>query len=408
MALSGNTRELSLADLILVKAHDGNNYRVRLTGPAGDGVLLLKGGRVVHASYGALPALDAAYLLVTEEALDYKLEADIEVPGQTIDLGAQELLMEAMRRYDEGILRRPKPVPVNVGAGVSSRREPPRPRSYDARKSPEAEALRRATGRVIFTEPDGGVVRAPKRSGLRLAAPVALLLAVALGYTGWRLGWLTPVRYRNPVRLSDLEGPRDALPVLLSGGPALAPKDSDANFHPTVLYRIRIDRRGKVYPLRPHESRPELRPFEERAAEALATYRFRPALREGLAVPVEMNWPVDFVRAPEPSPTPVPVDEQYFTDLSDRLPELVEGEPPIAPGRLLPKIRCRVLVTEEGSVAEARVLDSRPDRSEYEARLLEAVRNYRFTPGVREGQAVPTWTELTVEFRPPGPRPPNE
>jgi hypothetical protein len=45
MALSGNTRELSLADLILLKAHDPGSYRLRLSGPAAD----------------------AAYLLVTEE-----------------------------------------------------------------------------------------------------------------------------------------------------------------------------------------------------------------------------------------------------------------------------------------------------------------------------------------------------
>ncbi|MGH9337835.1 MAG: DUF4388 domain-containing protein, partial [Vicinamibacteria bacterium] len=152
MALSGNTRELSLADLILVKAHDSGSYRLRLTGPAGDGLLVIRSGRVVHAAYGELPAPDAAYLLVTEESVDFRVEADVEIPAQTVDFSAQELLIEAMRRFDEGVLKRPKPISVTMGtgvSGVSSRREPPRPRSHESRKSPEAEALRRATGRVL-------------------------------------------------------------------------------------------------------------------------------------------------------------------------------------------------------------------------------------------------------------------
>ncbi len=154
MALSGNTRELSLADLILVKAQDPGNFRLRLSGPAGDGLLLIRSGRVVHAAYGELPAADAAYLLVTEEAVDFNVEANVDIPGETVNFSAQELLMEAMRRFDEGVLKKPKSVAVTMGSGVSTRRTPPRPRSHDVRKSPEAEALRRAMGHFLFAEPE--------------------------------------------------------------------------------------------------------------------------------------------------------------------------------------------------------------------------------------------------------------
>ncbi len=57
MALSGNTREFSLADLIVVKAQDPRSHRLTLSGPAGDGLLLIESGRIVHAAYGELPAL---------------------------------------------------------------------------------------------------------------------------------------------------------------------------------------------------------------------------------------------------------------------------------------------------------------------------------------------------------------
>ena len=89
MALSGNTREFSLAGLIVVKAQDPRNHCLTLSGPAGDGLLLIESGRIVHAAYGELPPLDAAHVLVTEQNVDFEVEADAEIPGHTLDLGAQ-------------------------------------------------------------------------------------------------------------------------------------------------------------------------------------------------------------------------------------------------------------------------------------------------------------------------------
>ena len=403
MALSGNTRELSLADLILVKAHDPGSYRLRLSGPAGDGLLLIRGGRVVHAAYGELPAADAAYLLVTEEAVDFKVEADVDIPGQTVNFSAQELLMEAMRRFDEGVLRRPKSVGVTMGSGVSSRREPPRPRSHEARKSPEAEALRRAMGHFLFAEPETPISTMRRRSMLLWALPLGVAVVVGLVVTAFRTGTITSSSHREVVRLSDLGGPRDALPILLSGGPAIAPADEDSNVRPTILYRIRIDREGMVHPQRPRETREGLARFEAAASEALKTYRFAPAVREGVPVPIEINWPVDFIRRREASPTAVPVDVLYFTDpLLDKKPALIEGEPPESPlptSPRRPKIDCRVLIDEQGNVAEASIPTPRPGNELFETAVLDAVRSYRFEPGRREGQIVPTWMSLTVEFR---------
>jgi TonB family protein len=402
MALSGNTRELSLADLILVKAHDPGSYRLRLSGPAGDGLLLIRGGRVVHAAYGELPAADAAYLLVTEEAVDFKVEADVEIPAQTMNFSAQELLMEAMRRFDEGVLKRPKPVQVTMGTSVSRRREPPRPRSHEARKSPETEALRRALGGVLFAEPETPLSTMRRRSMLLWTLPVGIALVLGLLVAGFRTGTFSSAAPREYVHRSDLGAPRDALPILLSGGPAVAPSDAETSLHPTILYRIRIDREGNVHPQSPLEPRKDRAAFEAAASEALKTYRFSPAVREGVVVPIEINWPVDFVWRREPSPTPVPVDESFLTDpLLDRKPALVEGEPPASPlpGPLRPKIQCRILIDERGNVTEASIVESQSGREVYEKAALDAVRSYRFEPGRREGQVVPTWKIEVVQFR---------
>jgi hypothetical protein len=402
MALAGNTRELSLADLILVKAHDPGNFRLRLNGPAGDGLLLMRGGRIVHASYGELPAADAAYLLVTEEGVDFEVQSDVEIQGQTLDLSAQELLLESMRRFDEGILKRPKPISIGVSTRIQQRREPPRPRSRETRRSPEAEALRRATGSVLFAEPESAISQVKKRStALLWILPLGAAVLAALLIGGRRVGWVSSQEYRDPVQVSDLDGPRDALPVLVSGGPGVAPPD--ASVLPTIVYRILVDVEGRVHPERPQQRREGFEAFETAAAEALKTYRFSPALREGVAVPVRLNWPVDFIRRRQPGPTPVPVDAIHFDETSDALPRLLEGQPPANPlpgrRRIPPKIHCRILVDVEGRVAEASVVDPQTGLAPYEAAALDAVRGYVFAPGRREKVLVPTLMDWFVEFR---------
>ncbi|MGH9318280.1 MAG: energy transducer TonB, partial [Vicinamibacteria bacterium] len=235
------------------------------------------------------------------------------------------------------------------------------------------------------------------------AIPLGIAAVAALALTAVRFGLFSSASHREPVRVSDLGAPRDVYPVLLSGGPANAPPGSNSGVHPTILYRIRIDREGNVYPQRPHESRKGLAAFEEAASEALASYRFSPAVREGVPVPIEMNWPVDFVWRKEPSATPLPVDEDYFTDpLLDRPPKLMQGESPETPlpqKRARPRIECRVLIDEQGNVTDAAVVEPRPGLEIYEQAAVDAVRSYRFEPAMREQQIVPAWVTLTVEFR---------
>ena len=122
-----------------------------------------------------------------------------------------------------------------------------------------------------------------------------------------------------------------------------------------------------------------------------------------MPVPIEINWPVDFIRRREASPTPLPVDEDFFTDpLLDKAPTLIQGDPPESPlpaSPRRPKIDCRILIDEQGNVAEASIAAPRPGFELYEKTVLDTVRTYRFEPGRREGQIVPTWMSLTIEFR---------
>ncbi|TDI42042.1 MAG: DUF4388 domain-containing protein [Acidobacteria bacterium] len=398
MTLTGNSRELSLADLIVVATQDPRTHRFTLSGPAGDGLLLIEGGRIVHATYGDLAPLDAAHVLVTEQSVDFEIETDAEIPGHTINVGAQELLMEAMRRLDEGLLKRPRQVSIEIGEAES--RKPPRPRSHEAKKSPEAEALRRAMGRVLFADAAAAEVEVKSSAPKIVAAVIGIALLVTGSLFAWRAGWLVVEEHRDPVNISDLNGPRDVVPALLSGMPPPAPEDRPVL--PTILCRVLLDTRGSVYEVRVFQPRSGLDAFEEAAIAAVKLYRFSPARREGVAVPVWIIWPVDFVRAPRVADTMEPVPASLFRASRDRLPTLLEGQPPETPfpeRRLRPKIACRLLIDHQGNVIEAEVVDPRDELELYERIALDTVKNYRFTVGEREGVPVAAWIPWSVSFQ---------
>jgi len=186
MTLTGNSRELSLADLIVVATQDPRTHRFTLSGPAGDGLLFIKDGRIVHATYGDLAPIDAAHVLVTEQSVDFEIETDAEIPGHTLNVGAQELLIEAIRRLDEGLLKRPRRVSIEMGASEAESRTPPRPRSHEAKKSPEAEALRRAMGRVLFADTGATEVEVKPSAPKIVAAVIGIALLVAGSLFTWR------------------------------------------------------------------------------------------------------------------------------------------------------------------------------------------------------------------------------
>jgi protein TonB len=88
-------------------------------------------------------------------------------------------------------------------------------------------------------------------------------------------------------------------------------------------------------------------------------------------------------------------------DLEKR-PEAVSQIPPAYPAELR-KAKIEGLVTlvfvlsEEGRVEDPRVEDS--SRPEFEKPALEAIRKWRFRPGMKDGQAVRTYIRLPMRFR---------
>ena len=98
-----------------------------------------------------------------------------------------------------------------------------------------------------------------------------------------------------------------------------------------------------------------------------------------------------------------PVQEEVFdvADLEKR-PEAVSQIPPQYPSELRKaKIEGSVtlvfVLSEEGRVEDARVENS--SRPEFEKPALEAIRKWKFRPGMKDGQPVRTYIRLPMRFR---------
>ena len=104
------------------------------------------------------------------------------------------------------------------------------------------------------------------------------------------------------------------------------------------------------------------------------------------------------------SATAAEATQQDAFDVSDleKRPEAVSQTPPTYPPELR-KAKVEGLVTlvfilgEDGRVQDPRVENS--SRPEFEKPALEAIRKWRFRPGVKDGQPVRTYIRIPMRFR---------
>ncbi len=96
--------------------------------------------------------------------------------------------------------------------------------------------------------------------------------------------------------------------------------------------------------------------------------------------------------------------QQEAFDVGDleKRPEPVSQVPPAYPSELRKAkvegvVTLVFLLTEEGRVESAKVENS--SRPEFEKPALEAIRKWRFRPGMKDGQAVRTYIRVPIRFR---------
>jgi response regulator RpfG family c-di-GMP phosphodiesterase len=102
--VSGSLREMGLPDMVQVLFHGRKSGNLKIRGPDGSGEIHFTEGNVVDARWGALRGEAAFYAMLKLTDGDFGLDPAFKAGERVIHQSAEALLLEGMRRMDEGIL----------------------------------------------------------------------------------------------------------------------------------------------------------------------------------------------------------------------------------------------------------------------------------------------------------------
>jgi len=189
MALTGHLSDLSLSELIEFFCNQRKTGELKVIYPQGHGYFYLQAGSVVDARIGVLRGIDAVYFALTLPNANFEFGGAVESFERTINQPWTQVVLEGLRRLDEGI------VPANAFppdySGDVSEPNPQEPSIADA------DSLR-VPAFLSF----GGTASAGKRKKL-IAAAVAVAIIASVAALGVPAGWYG--RTANPKVVSQAE-----------------------------------------------------------------------------------------------------------------------------------------------------------------------------------------------------------
>ncbi len=104
MALTGHLSDLSLSELIEFFCNQRKSGRLKVLYPRGGGFFYLQTGSVVDARIGVLHGIDAVYYALTLPNAEFEFSAELESVERTINQPWTQVVLEGLRRLDEGIV----------------------------------------------------------------------------------------------------------------------------------------------------------------------------------------------------------------------------------------------------------------------------------------------------------------
>ena len=103
MSLKGELTDLSLAELIEFFCNQRKTGRLTVSYPKAPAYFYLQSGTVVHASIGSLRGIEAVFYALTQSNASFNFSTAYEAPAQTINQPWTSVVLEGLRRMDEGI-----------------------------------------------------------------------------------------------------------------------------------------------------------------------------------------------------------------------------------------------------------------------------------------------------------------
>jgi hypothetical protein len=103
MALTGELSDLSLAELIEFFCNQRKTGRLKVIYSIGPGYFYLQSGSVVHARIGILRGIEAVHFALTLPNASFTFSPAFEAPEHTINQPWSSVVLEGLRRMDEGV-----------------------------------------------------------------------------------------------------------------------------------------------------------------------------------------------------------------------------------------------------------------------------------------------------------------
>ncbi len=102
--VSGSLAEMGLPDVVQILWHGRKTCTVRLKTKSGNGDIGFSEGQIVDARFGSKRGEDAFYAMLNAREGDFQIDPQKPPAERTIDVSPEGLLLEGMRRMDEGLL----------------------------------------------------------------------------------------------------------------------------------------------------------------------------------------------------------------------------------------------------------------------------------------------------------------
>jgi len=107
MALTGHLSDLSLSELIEFFCNQRKTGQLKVLYPQGPGYFYLQTGSVVDARIGVLRGIDAVYYALTLPNAKFEFGGSSESTERTINQPWTQVVLEGLRRLDEGVVPAP-------------------------------------------------------------------------------------------------------------------------------------------------------------------------------------------------------------------------------------------------------------------------------------------------------------
>ena len=104
MALTGHLSDLSLSELIEFFCNQRKTGQLKVLYPQGPGYFSLQTGSVIDARIGVLRGIDAVYYALTLPNAEFEFGNESEPAERTINQPWTQVVLEGLRRLDEGIV----------------------------------------------------------------------------------------------------------------------------------------------------------------------------------------------------------------------------------------------------------------------------------------------------------------